>query len=580
MSWFPVQMLRRGILVGSLVVVAACSAAPQTGGSTQPAPATDESRPRTPKTLRVAVGREPSGFVISMSPSASSTGGATQAQNIPANKLQNYDDQGRAYPELALSLPTETDGSWRVNDDGTMETTWRLRSGIQWHDGAPVTAEDIAFGYRVVTTPNMATIAGDYVRNISEVVVVDPTTVLVKWARIFANAAEPLDSLPVLPKHLLEQPLATLDPEGFINLPYWTSDFVGNGPFRVVRWEPGLQIEFAAFDGYYLGRPKIDRLFLRFIPEPNTQVASILAGEIDVTLPVSIDVETALAVQERWREAGTGGQVLLASPGQLRNAMIQQREEMASLKALLDPRVRQALYRAVDRHGISEVVSRGQAPVADSPIPPFYAMRKEIESAIPQYPYNPDEAVRALGELGWTRGGDGTLRNAAGEPFRFQMRGTPSARADGEQNSTIAGWKLIGIQVDQLVRRTENDEERIQYPGMEIGGGSYEEFFDARVSCRTIPNAANRFRGRNSSGYCSQPAQSAIDRLQITIPEPERIVLIRELIQVQMTDVAMLPLYWDLDPILAVPGVKGLPNPTAPKRVHTWNVATWDRDQI
>jgi ABC-type transport system substrate-binding protein len=98
------------------------------------------------------------------------------------------------------------------------------------------------------------------------------------------------------------------------------------------------------------------------------------------------------------------------------------------------------------------------------------------------------------------------------------------------------------------------------------------------VSCRTVPNASNRFRGRNTSGWCNQQAQAAIDRLQITIPENERIQAIRELVQVEMTDIAMMPLYWDLDPILALAGVRGLPNPTAPKRVHTWNVATWDRD--
>jgi len=93
------------------------------------------------------------------------------------------------------------------------------------------------------------------------------------------------------------------------------------------------------------------------------------------------------------------------------------------------------------------------------------------------------------------------------------------------------------------------------------------------VSCRTVPNPSNRWRGRNTAGYCSQPAQDAIERLQLTIDEAERTELIRDLVRIEM----MMPLYWDLDPILAVSDVTGPPEPTAPTRIHTWNVAEWDR---
>jgi ABC-type transport system substrate-binding protein len=139
---------------------------------------------------------------------------------------------------------------------------------------------------------------------------------------------------------------------------------------------------------------------------------------------------------------------------------------------------------------------------------------------------------------------------------------------------------LLGIEVDQLIRPASavaDEETRATYPGIELAGGSYDELFDLRLSCTNIPAASNGWRGRNSSGWCNQEAEGFIQGLQVTIPESERVQLMRGLVRVAMTEVAVMPMYWDLDPILAVAGVKGLPTPSAPGRVHTWNVWEWDR---
>jgi peptide/nickel transport system substrate-binding protein len=229
---------------------------------------------------------------------------------------------------------------------------------------------------------------------------------------------------------------------------------------------------------------------------------------------------------------------------------------------------------------VSEIVTRAASPVADSWVPPNYDIRSEIESAIPQYLYDIPAAQRALEDLGWVRGADGTLRNAQGEQLRFEVRSVASARTEKEQNTAIIGWKLLGIEVDQLIRPASavaDEETRATYPGIELAGGSYDELFDLRLSCTNIPAASNGWRGRNSSGWCNQEAEGFIQGLQVTIPESERVQLMRGLVRVAMTEVAVMPMYWDLDPILAVAGVTGLPTPSAPGRVHTWNVWEWDR---
>lgn len=84
-----------------------------------------------------------------------------------------------------------------------------------------------------------------------------------------------------LPRHILEEPFQDLDSIGFTNSSFWTSDYIGLGAFRVDHWEPGAFIQGVAFDGFALGRPKIDRLKVLFIGDPNTALANILSGDAD-----------------------------------------------------------------------------------------------------------------------------------------------------------------------------------------------------------------------------------------------------------------------------------------------------------
>lgn len=569
------------VLVSLVVLIGACAPANPSGSTSgatsdglEPA---NRGAPPAPKVLRIALSREPNGFVISLSASASTSGGAVQAQNLPANKLQNTDEKGQIYAELAEALPSTTNGTWTISSDGTMETTWKLRPHIKWHDGQPVTTDDLVFGFQAATTPGVPSLGAAYLRNISEVVALDPLTAVVRWSKPSPLADAPGDNLPVLPKHLLEADLAR-SAEGFVQLPYWTSQFVGNGPFKLDQWVPGDQLQFSAFDGYYKGRPKLDRVVIRVIPDTNIQVANILAGEIDVTLPVSLDADTALNIKERW--TGTANQVLLASPGNLRSFLPNSREDSQDPKELLDPRYRQALYRAVDRQSVSDAVTRGSAAIADSFVPPFFAMRKDVESAIVQYPYDLAVAARALQDLGWAKASDGVLRNAQGQELRFRVTATAVSRAEREVNSAIAGWRELGIQVDQVFDPPSivvSDEERVKRPGFGIIGGVADEFFDARLNCDTVPTPSNQYRGRNSGSWCNREAQTFIDQLRVTIPQDQRVQLQRGLIGIATTALPVMPIYWDVDPILAVAGVKNVPPPSAPTRVSTFNIFEWDK---
>src|SRR5439155_25860413 len=110
-----------------------------------------------------------------------------------------------------------------------------------------------------------------------------------------------------------------------------------------------------------------------------------------------------------------------------------------------------AMYQAVDGQTLVDVLLDGKGPIADSFIPPDELIRKVVEAASPQYPYYLSSAARALGELGWTRSADGLLRNREGQPFEFVIQAGAAARAQDEQNTTVDGWKQLGMRVAQRI---------------------------------------------------------------------------------------------------------------------------------
>ena len=109
-----------------------------------------------------------------------------------------------------------------------------------------------------------------------------------------------------LPRHLLESLYLAGDKEAFANSARFTDDFVGLGPFKMVRWERGSHVELARYNEYFQGRAPLDGVVVRYITDPNTMVANILSGAVDLLLPPSVDLDMALALKAQ-REASALG---------------------------------------------------------------------------------------------------------------------------------------------------------------------------------------------------------------------------------------------------------------------------------
>ena len=159
------------------------------------------------------------------------------------NAMLDYIDENEVvHPYLQEALPQLNTDTWRVFPDGRMETTHRLRPNLTWHDGQPLTADDFVFGWRVYATRELGQANTKPLRQMEEVVAAEPRTVVIRWKQPFPDADRMDVSFQALPRHILESGFAQLDPVAFVNNSFWTTEYIGLGPYRVERWEPAVGI--------------------------------------------------------------------------------------------------------------------------------------------------------------------------------------------------------------------------------------------------------------------------------------------------------------------------------------------------
>ena len=199
--------------------------------------------------------------------------------------LTKLDDNLEPVPELA--------SSWEVSDDG-LTYTFHIDPNARWHDGEPVTAEDVAFTYHLVASPDIP--ASYYSRltsikgfeafhageadTIAGLKVVDDLTIefilSAPNAAFLSNLSKSISGTnEILPKHLLGDTL----PADIPNSPFWSNP-VGAGPYRFAQYEEGQFLELEAFDDYVLGAPKAQKLFVR-IGTQDVLLAQLERGEVD-----------------------------------------------------------------------------------------------------------------------------------------------------------------------------------------------------------------------------------------------------------------------------------------------------------
>jgi peptide/nickel transport system substrate-binding protein len=570
---------RRGATLLLVVLVLAGCAPPKIGSGDGQSGGVGQG----PKSVTIGIIAEPTG--IGPFNSHTSGGGAHQVEEIAHRYLATLDNRSQPYAELASALPAIETGSWTIYPDGTMDTTYRLRTGVSWHDGSPMLADDWVFGWEIDHDPLMPNASTVPVRYIDSVRAPDESTLHMHWTQTypFANALLRRQVSPV--QRARHEALYRSESDRFINSTAWSSEFVGLGPYRIAEWNQGAFIRFEAFDQYYKGRPRIDVVIVRFLQDANTLLANVLADAIDVYLPLGLEKEAARDLRGNWAAEGTGNQVLAYPDGRLRFVEVQMRPDYQRPAALNDRRIREAIYRSLDRAELMEGVIGGLGQVADSWVLPTDPARDtEFRGVIVDYSRDLQRAQRLMEEVGYRRGGDGVFASPQSGRFETAIWNTPGG-GNAKENSIVADQlRTFGIPTEQYLipaSRLDDSEHRASFPGLSLTALTVTlDFENARFHYRGPTRTAPLGSPRN--GYENPEVIELVDRLQVTIAADARVRLQRHIMQIAMADLPILPMYWDVETMTIRKGIVG-PMARTGRHVNyplsTWNIAEWDRQQ-
>jgi peptide/nickel transport system substrate-binding protein len=565
-----VQVSRNlGLVAVFVVLLVGCGPSSPTAPN---APTAEAPRSAVPKRILVGILGEP--YTLSRSINAAGIGsvrGVSEIEQLIHLGLTGLDARGSLTPRIAEAVPSIENRLWKVFPDGRMETTWKIRPNATWHDSTAVTAADLVFTLQVGQDKDLALTSYPGYSSIESIQSADDRTATVTWKRPFIEADRLFSNLFALPmpRHLLESTYTT-DKADFLDQPYWTSDFVGTGPFRVREFVRGSHMALQAYDQFVQGRPKVDDVLVKFIQDPNTLIANLLAGEVQVTVGRGLNLEQGLQVAGQWTEGR-----LESKPA---NWIAHYPQLLTPSPAVIgDVRFRRALLHAMDRQNMSDSLQAGQAPVAHTwyeiGAPDF----KEVEPSIVKYEYAPRRAVQIVEELGYAKGADGFFRDGSGQPLVIQSM--TNAGDDLKEKMVFVGadyWKAIGIGVDTVLtprQRASDREYRATFPGFDLVRQPFEL---ERITSSEAALPDNKFSGKNRTRYMNADLDVLIDRYFTTIPTLERRQSLSAIVRHLSEQVVALGVFYGPEPMLINNRLVNVANAPGPEADETWNGHEWD----
>ena len=464
---------------------------------------------------------------------------------LHSNGLVTSDASGHPEPLIAQALPSLADGTVALTPDGQMTTRWTLRPDVTWQDGVPFTAADLVFGYQVQADPGMPYTDRGVTQLVQSVEALDDHTVLITWKQPYYLAdAIGTGALWPLPAHLLADAYAAGDLDHFRTLPYWTSEYIHTGPFRLARYEPGTATEFTAYAGYFGGRPKVDRVVFREILDRDAAYAAVLAGDVDLSVEL-FDAQRAASLQAQWGASGQGA--VRTAFGATFFLAFQFAPELLSPADLMDPRIRHALYLALDRPSLTGLAYGGQPTPAGegrSLLPPTDPLYPYVQEGFAASASDPARAAAAFADAGWTRGPDGLLAAADGHHLAIDIRSTRETLAA----ATAGMWQQAGIQATYTVPPAAfaQDLEYMQsFSGVELTGAGDGDRILNRLYGPNSTTAANHYAGSNRGHYQDPAFDALFERYRTSLDGADRGQTMRALSDLIGTDAPLLVAFYN-----------------------------------
>jgi peptide/nickel transport system substrate-binding protein len=467
--------------------------------------------------------------------------------------LAAWDPDGNLVPVLAAEIPDIENGG--VAADG-MSVTWKLKKGVEWHDGRPFTADDVVFNWEYASDPaTAATTIGNY--RDAKVEKIDLLTVRVRfekptpcWAGVFVAG-----SGMIIPKHLFEPYKGANSRDAPANLKP-----VGTGPYRFVEFKPGDLIRGERNPSYHVAnRPYFDTIEMKGGGDAVSAARAVIqTGEYDYAWNMQVEDE----ILSRLENAGNAkGRAEIVQSRAIEHIQINFADPWADVDGersspktkhplLSDPAVRQALCLLVDRASVQKYIY-GRTGVATGN---FLNNPERFVSKNTKWEFNVDKANRLLEEAGWKRGSDG-VRAKDGKKLKLVFQTSINAPRQKTQAIVKQACQKAGIDIE-LKSVTASvyfssdvanpDTARKFYSDIQmytIGSPSVpdpERFMQQFVSWE-IASKDNKWQGSNPTRWRNEEYDKIFHAAQSELDPVKRAALFIKMNDMVVEDVTVIP---------------------------------------
>lgn len=474
------EVRRRVVLFGPVLaagwIVAACA-----------------RRPADPTGVTVIVDGGPA----SLDPRLGSDEASRRVYDLIFNALFRLTDDGGTTPDLAVSS--------EAPDDRTLVV--HLREGVRFHDGAPLTSEDVVFTYRSILEGEVVSFRRADFEAVESVSAPDAATVVFHLRRPFAPLLSNL-TVPILRAGTGAEAARTP---------------VGTGPFRLIRYRKDEDLLLGRYDGYFEGPSPLSSVRIRILPAESARLLEMLRGSGDL-------VVNDLAPEHFDRLDRTPGFEVAAHDG--RN-VVYLGFNLAH-PPLDDPRVRRAVALAVDREAIVRHLLSGRARLATALLPPGHWAH---DDTVPIRPHDPEEAGRLLDASGHPD------PDGAGPAVRFHLRYSAPQSEQAAQIASVlqADLAQVGIALDVFTFEWPTFYDDLRSGRFEIVTSNWTDIGDPDIYRLRFHSAFRPPNGLNRGGYVNPEADRLIEEGAARADRPGRIAIYARLQRLLDTD---LPCAW------------------------------------
>ena len=536
-------MTNAGILLCLLVLAGGCAkTSTQAGGPTRGNPWTIHG------VVRFVESEEPNTLVRMFSNQAS----ADDVTALLFEPLFRFDERERPVPALATQFPTVRNGL--VSRDG-LRVTFKLRPHALWSDGKPVTADDVIFTWHAIVDGNNPVVRTLGFDKIKTLVADNPHQVTLVLKAPYGPAVYLFSEgdFPPLPAHLLA------GYKSLRNIPYNAAP-IGDGPFVLKTWQHGSELVFAANSKYWRGRPRLDEVRIKIVPNTNTSLQLLQAHEVDVVDGISKPLVRELA--------GIRGITIYTTlVANYRHLDFNLRNPI-----LADAAVRRAIARGIDYDRIIATVYAGWGVRAATDIPPFSWAANDLRPI----PYDAQAAQRMLDAAGWRLGPD-RVRQKLGQRLSLTISSAAGNRA-AESSESIIAQQLKDLGVELVVKNYAGallfDEHGPLY------GGTYDMAWIVNTE-GTDPDNLGEWgcdymppRGANTDFYCNPRVDALLRDAQA---QPDQAVRRRDYERawrIMLDEVPAVIVYWDKSVTAANSDLRHFrPSPVI---TDFWNCWEWE----